>query len=87
MHRRAGVKMHHGQRRRMVAGAWRSTGQGQPKLSFPVRSMSLLSRPDLASPWPRSAREQRGQNGEILSRALKSVRDEEIRRLLKRSGP
>src|SRR6266478_6441875 len=43
MHRRAGVKMHHGQRRRIVAGAWHSTGQGQPKLSFPVRSMNQLS--------------------------------------------
>jgi hypothetical protein len=32
MHRRAGVKMHHARSRR----------------SFPVRSMSLLSRPDLA---------------------------------------
>jgi hypothetical protein len=45
MHRRAGVKMHHGQRRRIVAGAWRSTGQGQPKLSLPVRSMNQLSVP------------------------------------------
>ena len=42
MHRRAGVKIYH---------------VGQPvsaalNFRFPVRSMSLLSRPDLASPAP-----------------------------------
>src|SRR5215211_1592010 len=51
MHRRAGVKMHHGRNGEgLSAGMWRSTGQGQPKLSFPVRSMNLLSRPDLHPP-------------------------------------
>jgi hypothetical protein len=50
MHRRAGVKMHHG---RLGEGRPRMTRhwsrQRHPKLSFPVRSMSLLSRPDLGS--------------------------------------
>ena len=72
MHRRAGVKMHHGQRRRIVAGAWRSTGQGQPKLSLPVRSMNQLSRPDLASPdhgaqrrgWEERSHAQHREHGE-----------------------
>jgi len=54
MHRRAGVKMHHG-RTGAGADARHSFKQRHPELSFPVRSMSLLSRPDLASPWPRRA--------------------------------
>jgi len=45
MHRRAGVKMHHG-RMGAAADARRSFKQRHPELSFAVRSMSLLSRPD-----------------------------------------
>jgi hypothetical protein len=51
MHRRAGVKMHH----RWWGPRMRSFKQGRAELSFPVRLMSLLSRPDLALPWPRRA--------------------------------
>jgi hypothetical protein len=51
LRRLAGVKIHHPAK---VEG-WSSSGQWGPKLSFPVRSMSLLSRPDLASPGPRRA--------------------------------
>ena len=50
LHRRAGAKIHHGLRPR--CGPPRSVA---PKLSFPVRSVSLLSRPDLASPRARRA--------------------------------
>jgi hypothetical protein len=42
MHRRAGVKMHHG--RRQSAATLNSAFQFDP--------MSLLSRPDLATSWP-----------------------------------
>src|SRR5437764_12744839 len=60
------------ERRRVVTGTWRSTGQGQPKLSFPVRSMNLLSRPDLASPghgaqrrgWEERSHAQHREHGE-----------------------
>ena len=41
MHRRAGVKMHHGVMGGLVQAA-------SPERRFPVRSKSLLSRPDLA---------------------------------------
>jgi hypothetical protein len=46
LHRRAGVKLHYGR-----GGGWSVAAN----LSFPVRSVSLLSRPDLASPRARRA--------------------------------
>jgi len=42
-----------------AADARHSFKQRHAELSFPVRSMSLLSRPDLASPWPRCAQGRR----------------------------
>jgi hypothetical protein len=67
MHRRAGVKLHH------EGGLWSpSSNQRQRKLSFPVRSMNLLSRPDLASPghgaqrrgWEERSHAQHREHGE-----------------------
>jgi hypothetical protein len=49
LHRQAGVKIHYGLR-------WRAEPQSvAANLSFPVRLVSLLSRPDLASPRARRA--------------------------------
>ena len=54
MHRPAGAKMHHG-RMGEGCGCAGLVQAASPRLSFPVRSMSLLSRPDLASFWARRA--------------------------------
>jgi hypothetical protein len=43
-----------------AAGDGDARQAGSPELSFPVRSKSLLSRPDLASPWPRRAAQGMG---------------------------
>jgi len=48
MHRRAGVKMHYGRMGGSAANARHWFKQRHREISFAVRSMSLLSRPDLA---------------------------------------